>query len=212
MPHLLRRAALALALIAAPLAGWATTFTGPSGAVAPGGSFSVIGEIGDEEIVGFDLSITMDKGLTLTGLTLPNGLTDNYQIDYFDANFDSLSNPFPVDGFLLVTVSSTVFPESAGDLRTVILDFMVAQDATGSLSIGFAGEFASPVLNLARMSISSRGAAAQSVNAPLTPFGPVDVTIRVGNPSVIPLPAAAPLLLSGLAGLGALGLRRRRAA
>jgi hypothetical protein len=194
-----RTTAVALALVLAPAAGWAVSFTGPSGPVAPGGAFSVTGIIGDNGTVGFDLMVEMDAGLALTGVSMPAADPADVFVDVLDP-----ATGLPAGGTVLINVSSIFdafsFPDGA--VTTVTLGFLAPSASSVPLSIVFSGLRA------------FYGVGAQSQIVALDqPFGPIEVSVTLaGGPAVIPLPATAPLLITGLAGLGVLGARRRRAA
>jgi hypothetical protein len=194
-----RATAVALALVLAPAAGWAVSFTGPSGPVTPGGAFSVTGVIGDDGTVGFDLMVEMDAGLTLTGVAMPGSDPTEVFVDVLDP-----LTGLPAGGTVLITVSSIfgAFNPADGAVTTVTLDFLAPSGSSVPLSVSFSGLRAFYGID-----------ANKNIAALDEDFGPIEVSVTLaGGPAVIPLPAAAPLLMTGLAGLGVLGARRRRAA
>jgi hypothetical protein len=149
--------------------------------------------------VGFDLLVEMDAGLTLTGVSMPAADPADVFVDVLDP-----AAGLPAGGTVQINVSSIFDAVTVpnGTVTTVMLDFLAPSASSVPLSIVFSGLRA------------FYGAGAQSQIVALDEsFGPLEVSVTLaGGPAVIPLPAAAPLLITGLAGLGVLGARRRRAA
>lgn len=76
---------------------------------------------------------------------------------------------------------------------------------------GFASGEGNPAADVSGLSLS-RDQFGTDTNDNATDFSASTPTPGVGpSPSVVPIPAALPLLLTGLAGLGLIGWRKRKA-
>ena len=192
----------------------AAMFIGIADASMPANSAVVI----DVQEVGGNLVFTTTGSLDLTGASFLGGIgyadgfisggsnwyvasgngssVDNYAMTSFDG-------PFGTNFSFISSPSST-----SGD------DFFIWGNSGGTEQVGvnvgyISGSLINSTMTFLGLTIAGAGLLSGTYNYAI----PSDkITLNIGGRAVVPLPAALPLLASGIAGMGLMGWRRKRKA
>jgi hypothetical protein len=191
------------------ITGFSTTVTAPDGltvlytGTATGGPFGYIRTTNDNYTAAagtydvFQATIASDASDYPAGAAGSNALP-NTDIAYFDAQG-------AYNGFGSATIRLPLLSTALADI-SIPSSFDLSDVNTGNPSTSF-------MFNLWYTYVGSDGSGAPVNGGPINIGATIDhLTLGVAGTSAVPLPAALPLLASGLGGLGLLGWGRKRKA